>query len=165
MISQIVSRAGTRGVPWLSTWPALGVPMRRPDLPGASWVARRPWLEMSLPRLGPALPGRPPTPDAAVRTALREVVGRCIYGVGVKPMAVELAKVSLWLEAMECGKPLTFIDANIKTGDSLLARRLASAAGELEGADSCWHASTAVASGVPFVEQLPADGCTVFAVV
>jgi hypothetical protein len=55
-----------------------------------------------------------------VRTALREVVGRCIYGVDVNPMAVELAKVSLWLEAMERGKPLTFLDANIRTGNSLL---------------------------------------------
>ncbi|MCE7009970.1 N-6 DNA methylase [Kibdelosporangium philippinense] len=71
-------------------------------------------------RLAAARTGDPEPPDAAVRTALREVVGRCIYGVDVNPMAVELAKVSLWLEAMERGKPLAFLDANLKVGNSLL---------------------------------------------
>jgi Eco57I restriction-modification methylase len=71
-------------------------------------------------RLAAARTGDPEPPDAAVRAALREVVGRCIYGVDVNPMAVELAKVSLWLEAMERGRPLTFLDANIKVGNSLL---------------------------------------------
>jgi hypothetical protein len=60
-----------------------------------------------------------PTPDA-VRAALREVVGRCIYGVDVNPMAAELAKVTLWLEAMEPGRPLAFLDPNIRVGNSLL---------------------------------------------
>ncbi|MEY9956699.1 DNA methyltransferase [Streptacidiphilus sp. MAP5-52] len=57
---------------------------------------------------------------AALRTALREVVARCIYGVDLNPMAVELAKVSLWLEALEPGKPLGFLDAHIKRGNALL---------------------------------------------
>ncbi|MFC8299495.1 Eco57I restriction-modification methylase domain-containing protein [Micromonospora orduensis] len=60
-----------------------------------------------------------PTVDA-VRHALHEVVARCIYGVDLNPMAVELAKVSLWLEALEPGKPLSFLDAHIKHGDGLL---------------------------------------------
>ncbi|MFG2064898.1 Eco57I restriction-modification methylase domain-containing protein [Micromonospora sp. NPDC048871] len=60
-----------------------------------------------------------PTVDA-VRQALHEVVARCIYGVDLNPMAVELAKVSLWLEALEPGKPLSFLDAHIKHGDGLL---------------------------------------------
>ncbi|HEY5477781.1 MAG TPA: N-6 DNA methylase [Tepidiformaceae bacterium] len=59
-----------------------------------------------------------PSP-AAQRSALREVVARCIYGVDINPMAVELAKVSLWLEAIEPGKPLTFLDHHIKRGNSL----------------------------------------------
>jgi hypothetical protein len=58
-------------------------------------------------------------PDAVVRTALRRVVGRCIYGVDVNPMAAELAKVSLWLEALEPGKPLSYLDQNIRVGNSL----------------------------------------------
>ena len=60
-----------------------------------------------------------PTVDA-VRHALREVVARCIYGVDLNPMAVELAKVSLWMEALEPGKPLTFLDAHIKHGNALI---------------------------------------------
>jgi hypothetical protein len=60
-----------------------------------------------------------PSPRA-VRTALRDVIGRCMYAVDVNPMAVELCKVSLWLEAIEPGKPLSFLDAHIKTGNSLL---------------------------------------------
>ena len=64
--------------------------------------------------------GDPEPPDAVVRTALRRVVGRCIYGVDINPMAAELAKVSLWLEALEPGKPLSYLDQNIRVGNSLL---------------------------------------------
>ena len=60
-----------------------------------------------------------PTVDA-VRRALHEVVERCIYGVDLNPMAVELAKVSLWMEALEPGKPLSFLDAHIKCGNALI---------------------------------------------
>ena len=60
-----------------------------------------------------------PSPEA-VRHALRDVVGRCIYGVDINPMAVELCKVSLWMEAVEPGKPLSFLDHHILCGNSLL---------------------------------------------
>lgn len=60
-----------------------------------------------------------PGPDA-MRTALRDVIGRCIYGVDINPMAVELCKVSLWLEALEPGKPLSFLDHHIRCGNSLM---------------------------------------------
>ncbi|WP_371549873.1 N-6 DNA methylase [Streptomyces sp. NBC_00554] len=60
-----------------------------------------------------------PTLDA-VRHALHEVVAWCIYGVDLNPMAVELAKVSLWLEALEPGKPLGFLDAHVKHGNALI---------------------------------------------
>ncbi|MFD1832558.1 Eco57I restriction-modification methylase domain-containing protein [Streptomyces desertarenae] len=64
---------------------------------------------------------RNPEPTAeSVRHALHEVVARCVYGVDLNPMAVELAKVSLWLEAMEPGKPLSFLDAHIKHGNGLI---------------------------------------------
>ncbi len=52
--------------------------------------------------------------------ALREVVSRCIYGVDRNPMAVELCKVALWIEALEPGKPLSFLDSHIRCGDSLI---------------------------------------------
>ncbi|MER8085122.1 DNA methyltransferase [Streptomyces sp. NPDC094048] len=62
-----------------------------------------------------------PEPSAEdVRHALREVIARCVYGVDLNKMAVELAKVSLWIEAMEPGRPLTFLDAHIKHGNGLL---------------------------------------------
>jgi hypothetical protein len=52
--------------------------------------------------------------------ALRDVIGKCIYGVDINPMAVELCKVSLWMEAIEPGKPLSFLDSHIRCGNSLL---------------------------------------------
>ncbi|MCB9664680.1 MAG: N-6 DNA methylase [Alphaproteobacteria bacterium] len=52
--------------------------------------------------------------------ALRDVVGRCIYGVDLNEMAVELCKVALWMEAIEPGKPLSFLDAHIQHGNALL---------------------------------------------
>ena len=52
--------------------------------------------------------------------ALREVIGRCLYGVDLNPMSAELCRVGLWLEALEPGKPLTFLDHHIRVGNSLL---------------------------------------------
>ena len=61
------------------------------------------------------------TPSAAeYRHALRQVVGRCIYGVDLNPMAVELCKVSLWMEAVEPGLPLGFLDSHVQHGNALL---------------------------------------------
>jgi hypothetical protein len=60
-----------------------------------------------------------PTPDAT-RAALRDVIRNCLYGVDLNPMAVELCKVSLWMEALEPGKPLSFLDDHIKHGNSLV---------------------------------------------
>jgi len=54
------------------------------------------------------------------RHALRDAVRSCIHGVDRNPMAVELTKVALWIETVEPGKPLGFLDANILCGDSLL---------------------------------------------
>jgi hypothetical protein len=54
------------------------------------------------------------------RHALRDVARLCIYGVDRNPMAVELTKVALWIETVEPGKPLGFLDANIRCGDALL---------------------------------------------
>lgn len=60
-----------------------------------------------------------PTPPV-MHEALRDVIGRCIYGVDLNPMAVELAKVALWMEALQPGKPLNFLDAHIKCGNALV---------------------------------------------
>lgn len=61
------------------------------------------------------------TPDEQVRRhALRDIIGSCIYGVDKNPLAVELCKTALWIEAMEPGKPLTFLDSHIRCGDALV---------------------------------------------
>lgn len=60
-----------------------------------------------------------PSPDA-MRTALRDVIGHCLYGVDINPMAVELCKVNLWMEALEPGKPLSFLEHRIQCGNALL---------------------------------------------
>lgn len=59
------------------------------------------------------------TPQA-YRHALREVVGRCIFGVDRNPMAIELARTALWLEGFEEGRPLGFLDHHLQVGDALL---------------------------------------------
>ena len=61
------------------------------------------------------------TPEEITRQRiLREVVQHCIYGVDVNPLAVELCKAALWIETVEPGKPLTFLDSHIVHGDSLV---------------------------------------------
>ncbi|MDA8076651.1 MAG: N-6 DNA methylase, partial [Actinomycetota bacterium] len=60
-----------------------------------------------------------PTPEAT-RHALRQVVGRCIYGIDLNPMAIELAKVNLWLDAVEPGLPLRFLDHHLVCGNGLV---------------------------------------------
>ena len=60
-----------------------------------------------------------PSPDA-IQHAFRDVASRCLYGVDINPMAVELAKVAIWLECHVPGQPLTFLDHHLKTGNALL---------------------------------------------
>lgn len=50
----------------------------------------------------------------------RHVLKRCIYGVDLNPMAVELAKVSLWLDAFTLGAPLSFLDHHLRCGNSVV---------------------------------------------
>ena len=63
--------------------------------------------------------GIEPTP-ADLRTAVRDVIGRCLHGIDINPMAVELCKISLWLEANDNGRPLGFLDHHVVCGNSLL---------------------------------------------
>lgn len=71
-----------------------------------------------------ARPDVPPDEDEVVH-ARRLVALRCLYGVDRNPMAVDLAKVSLWLATLAAGHPLTFVDHALRHGDSLvgLSRR------------------------------------------
>lgn len=54
------------------------------------------------------------------RKVLHKVISRCIYGVDINPMAVELARMGLWLEGYAENQPLSFIDHHLVIGDSLL---------------------------------------------
>jgi hypothetical protein len=56
----------------------------------------------------------------------RDVVRRCIYGVDINPLAVDLARLSLWLETLSSDKPLSFLSAHLKTGNSLIGMDLES---------------------------------------
>ncbi|GJL59764.1 MAG: hypothetical protein NPIRA03_26210 [Nitrospirales bacterium] len=77
----------------------------------AQRIARR----LALVRSG----GEEPSPDL-LRNSLRQVISHCIYAVDINPMSVELCRVALWLEAVEPGKPLSFLDHHIRVGNSLL---------------------------------------------
>jgi hypothetical protein len=52
--------------------------------------------------------------------ARRLIAERCLYGVDKNPLAVEIAKLSLWLITMDKGKPFSFLDHALKCGDSLV---------------------------------------------
>jgi hypothetical protein len=61
----------------------------------------------------------------------RHVLKRCIYGVDLNPMAVELAKVSLWLHCFTLGAPLSFLDHHMRCGNSLIGVSVAEVQDEL----------------------------------
>lgn len=60
------------------------------------------------------------TSPAEYQRALRDVVRNCIYGVDINPLAVELAKITLWIESVVPGEPLTFLDSHFVCGDATL---------------------------------------------
>ena len=58
---------------------------------------------------------------AAERASIRRrIAERCLYGVDINPMAVQLARLSLWLTTLAADRPLTFLDHRLRCGDSLL---------------------------------------------
>lgn len=58
--------------------------------------------------------------DPVVIEARRQIIEHCLYGVDINPMAVEMAKLSLWLVSMDPKRPFTFLDDRLAVGDSLL---------------------------------------------
>ncbi|MBL7492508.1 N-6 DNA methylase [Frankia sp. AgB1.9] len=82
-------------------------------------AARRIARRLAAVRTGEAEP-----PVEATQHAMRDVVAHCVYGVDLNPMAAELAKVALWLEALDPGQPLSFLDAHIKVGNALIGDTL-----------------------------------------
>ena len=83
-------------------------------------AGRRIATELAVVRTGEEQPSPP-----AYRAALRDAIRHCLYGVDLNPLAVELCKVALWLEAHIPGQPLNFLDHHIKCGNAIVgfARR------------------------------------------
>jgi hypothetical protein len=84
---------------------------------GTFLIAALDYLGLSLSQIESGL--EQPSEDE-LREARRMVLMHCIYGVDRNPLAVELAKISLWLHAFVKDKPLNFLDHRIKCGDSLI---------------------------------------------
>ncbi len=82
---------------------------------GAFLIAACNRLGLELARVRTELPD-----EDDIQEAKRDVLQSCIYGVDLNPWAVELAKVSLWINAMVKDKPLNFLDHHIKCGNSLI---------------------------------------------
>lgn len=78
-------------------------------------AARRLGRELARVRAGEDQPS--PT---QFRRAVRDVIRRCIFGVDLNPLAVDLCKLSLWLEGHAAGLPLSFLDHHIRHGNSLV---------------------------------------------
>lgn len=79
----------------------------------------------------------------------RSVLKRCIYGVDLNKMAVELAKVSLWLDAFTLGAPLSFLDHHLKHGNSLIGARVNEVREVVEGKQG-EHVQTTFFTGSAF---------------
>lgn len=86
---------------------------------------QQPGTPLTIPAAGPSrgeLPERlvPASEEERLFLARRLVADRCLYGVDRNPMAVEMAKLSLWLTTMQKDRPFSFLDHAIKCGDSLV---------------------------------------------
>jgi hypothetical protein len=69
--------------------------------------------------------GRPASDDSRDRASVRRLVAqRCLFGVDLNPMAVQLARLSLWLATLSSDRPLTFLDHHLAVGDSLIGASL-----------------------------------------
>nr|WP_231861448.1 type IIL restriction-modification enzyme MmeI [Frankia alni] len=64
--------------------------------------------------------GRDAEEDEVVVEARRQIIEHCLYGADINEMAVEMAKLSLWLVSMDTRRPFTFLDDKLVAGDSLL---------------------------------------------
>ena len=77
---------------------------------------------------------RPRTsPSASVRTSGGPIAQRCLYGVDINPMAVQLGRLSLWLATLSADRPLTFLDHRLRAGNSLVGASPADIARQTPG--------------------------------
>ena len=97
------------------------------------------------------------TDQAIIR---RIALKRCIYGVDLNPLAVELAKMSLWLHSFTAGAPLSFLDHHLRCGDSLVGAWLEQTGDDIRTASQGTFAAhifagmTAASAGIRQIEQI-----------
>lgn len=89
----------------------------------------------------------------------RMILKRCVYGVDKNPMAVELAKVSLWLHTFTVGAPLSFLDHHLRYGDSLFGEFVYDVESQLHKAGAAFISSEVAAAkqtakGMAMIEQI-----------
>nr|MBC8246379.1 TetR family transcriptional regulator [Deltaproteobacteria bacterium] len=77
-------------------------------------------IQLSALSLHPSGEPMPDSLDERLLIARRLVAEKCLYGVDLNPLAVELAKLSIWLITLAKGRPFGFLDHNLRSGDSLL---------------------------------------------
>ncbi len=113
------------------------------------------WLSVSHYAPSPGSSGQQASPAASYSYSLstdpaywrRRLVERCVYGVDINPLAVELAKLSLWFVTVEWGRPLSFLNHHLRYGNSLVGARLAELAEVLAGARPSKRVQQAEAAG------------------
>jgi Eco57I restriction-modification methylase/N-6 DNA Methylase len=70
-------------------------------------------------------PGEEAGGEADLAFWKRRVAQSCIYGVDLNPLAVDLAKLSLWLATAASDRPLSFLDHHLRCGNALVGARMA----------------------------------------
>lgn len=88
--------------------------------------------ESALVRDGEVIPEE--VGDAERARFRRLIAQRCLFGVDINPMAVQLGRLSLWLATLSASRPLTFLDHHLRTGNSLAGASLADVARQAPGA-------------------------------
>jgi len=88
----------------------------------------------------------------------RMVLKRCIFGVDLNPMAVELSKLSVWLHSFTVGAPLSFLDHHLRCGDSLFGEFVGKAVTRLReeyrlGVSSAVKSAQEAAAGMADIES------------
>jgi hypothetical protein len=111
--------------------------------------------QRALAELGEHYAGDPTEDTKLLR---RQIARRCIFGVDLNPMAVELARLSIWIHTFVPGLPLSFLDANLIVGNSLVGIATFEEARDLLGADTgdlfSMSAEERLAKARPIMEQL-----------
>ena len=104
-----------------------------------------------------AAASRATSASRSVRRFRRTIAERCLYGVDLNPMAVQLARLSLWLTTLAADRPLSFLDHRLQVGDSLLGAWLSALSARADARRA--HDGRRGPRRLPFDEPAPATRC------